>query len=177
MGELSVTSTTLHRRDHLEPFSRITSLTLSDISFTLLDFPTLRHSFCNLIPTLRGLRILHPIACPRTLSRFISAFKNLQDTTIHSPSWDKPGDIPVGSFDQCRGDLRISEFDDRSFPFLSLLESKAAGFEGLTIEKCIFEDVRPLQRFVSANGRGVRRLRIVVAEHGEHCSACLYAQL
>jgi hypothetical protein len=172
-----VTSRTFRRHDHLEAFSRITSLTLSDISFTLLNFPTLRHSFSNLIPALRGLRLLHPIACPRMLSRFISAFSNLQDTTIHSPSWDKPGDTPAGSFGQRGGELCISEFDDQSIPFLSLLESQTTSYEALTIKKCIFEDIRPLQRFVSANGRDVRRLQIVVAEHGEHCSACLYILL
>jgi hypothetical protein len=172
-GELSVTPTTLHRHDQLEPPSRITSITLSDISFTLLDFPTLRHSFRNLIPTLRGLRLLRPIACPRTLSRFISAFSNLRDTTIHSPSWDESGAISGGSFGQCHGKLCISEFDDRSTPFLSFLESQSTSYEELTIKKCILEDIRPLQRFVSANGGDMRRLHIVVAEHGEHCSACL----
>ena len=164
-----VTSTTLHDHDPFDPFGRITSLTLSYISFTLLNLPTISHSFRDLIPTLRSLRLLHPIACPRTLSRFISAFSNLQDTIIHSPSWDKPGDVPVGSFGQCRGELCISEFDDGSIPFLSLLESQATGYEGLTIKKCAFDDIRPLQRLVSTNGRGARRLHFVVAGHGEHC--------
>ena len=63
--------------------------------------------------------------------------------------------------------LCISGFDNQSIPFLSLLKSQATDFEGLMIKKCIFEDICPLQRFVSTNGEGVRRLQIVVGKHGK----------
>lgn len=158
-----------HHSGHFKSFSKITSLTLSHISFTLLDSPISCHSFRDFIPTLRSLRLLCPTACPRALFRFISVFSNLQDTAIHSPSWDKPGDTPVGSFGPCHGELRISEFDGGSSQFLSLLESQATNYERLTIRECSFDDIRPLQRFVSANGQSMRRLHIVVAERGEHC--------
>jgi len=168
-GELWVGSTMLHPHDHFKPLSGITSLTLSHISFTLLNFSTLRHTFCNLVPTLRSLRLLRPTACPRTLFLFISIFCNLQDTEIHSPSWDKPCDPLIESFGQRRGELCISEFNDGSFPFLSLLESQATNYERLTIRKCSFDDTRPLQRLVSANGQNMRRIQIVVAGHGKRC--------
>lgn len=164
-GELCVDSTTPR---HFKPLSGITSLTLDNISFTLLDFPTLQRSFCNLVPTLRSLRLLYPTACPHTLFRFISMFSELQDTAIHSPSWEKPSDAPIGSFSQRHSELCISGFDDGSVPFLSLLESQATGYKRLTIRECSFDDVRPLQSFVSANGRSIRKIQIVVAEHGEH---------
>ena len=167
--ELWITLVIPHHHDHPKPFSRIASLTLDHISFTLPNFQALCYSFCSSIPTLRNLRLLYPTACPCTLFLFISVFSNLQDTTVHSPSWDKPGNAPMGNFGQCRGELCISEFDDESGPFLSLLESQATRYERLTIRRCNFDDIRPLQRFLSANGRSVRKLQIEVARHGEHC--------
>lgn len=95
-------------------------------------------------------------------------FDDLQETTIHSPFWKKPPNAPVGNFGQRRGELCISEFDDESSPFLSLLDSQVpTGYERLTIKKCNFDDDGPLQRFVSANSQSMRRIQIVVASHGE----------
>ena len=166
--ELWVTPMTLHRHDHFKPFSRITSLTLNHISFMPPGFPTLRNSLCNLVPTLNTLRLLYPTACPHTLFLFISLFSNLQDTMIHSPSWDKPGNTPVVKFSLCHSELCISKFNDGSSSFLSLLKSQLISYERFTIRRCSFSNTHPFQRFVSVNGWSVWRLQIVVAGHGEH---------
>lgn len=63
--------------------------------------------------------------------------------------------------------LRISEFDDLSNSFLSLLGSKSRGYEKVALIKCNFHDPLPLQMFISHAGKTIRRLQIEVSHHGE----------
>lgn len=76
--------------------------------------------------------------------------------------------------DHCVGDstlscriLRLSEFDDRSNSFLSLLGSKSRGYEKVAVINCDFHDPLPLQTLISSSGKTMRRLQIEVSPHGE----------
>ena len=165
-GELWVTSTPRHL-DHFKSFERITSLTLDHV--TLFDFPALQHTFWGLIPTVVRLRLLHPRACPSTLLQFITTFRNLEAVTVHAPSWTGSDQgihhVHIG---QLQGALCLSEFDDQSGPFLSLLESHATGTEKVTISNCKIYDSRPLQRFLSSARRSIQTLEIIVNKNGKH---------
>lgn len=63
--------------------------------------------------------------------------------------------------------LRISEFDDRSNSFLSLLGFRSSGYEKVAVINCNFHDTAPLQMLVSNAGKTIRRLQITVPPHGE----------
>lgn len=167
--ELWISSSIPKQLSRFKSFNRVTCLTLDHVAITLFDFPALRYTFLDLIPTVRNLRLLSPSVCPESLLQFIAIFRNLQVTTIHAPSWVKPDEeTPITHFGGFRGALCLSEFDDGSNHFLSLLELHVAGVKKVTISECNFHDHRPLQRFLSSVGRSVQTLRLVIGGNGEH---------
>ena len=168
-GHLWITSSIIHGYC-FKPLDPIQSLTLDSISFAFFDSNPPQISLRNLIPTVRNLHILYPITSPDSLLRFLSAFTALQDITVHAPRWIKTSDHDHDVEDLmlfCRT-LRISGFDNRSSPFLSLLGSTLRGCEKVAIIKCKFGNVHPLQTLISHAGKTIRRLQIVVPLHGEH---------
>jgi hypothetical protein len=167
-GELWVTSSLPRHLDHFKSLNRITSLTLDHITITLFDFPALQHTFRDLIPIVGTLRLLCPSTCPNSLLQFITTFKNLKAATIHAPSWVKPDQTaPYTHTDQFHGTLCLSEFNDDSGPFISLLELHATGIEMITISKCELHDPRPLQAFLSSAKQSIRSIQIIVDRNGE----------
>lgn len=168
-GELWMTLFVPQLLDCFKPSSTITSLTLDHVNFTLFDLPTLRHTLSDLASTVNTLRFLRPYVCPSALLQFISMFSHLESTTIHSPSWIKPDkDSPHTCLHQFRGTLRLSELDDGSNPFLSLLKSHATAIEKVAVDKCNFHNPRPLQKFLSSTKQSVRSLQVVVGRDGKH---------
>ena len=165
-GKLWVTSTPQHL-DYFKSFDGITSLTLDHV--TLFDFPALQHTFWGLIPTVVCLRLLYPRGSPSSLLQFITTFRNLEAVTVHAPSWTKPDQgihhVRIG---QLQGSLCLSEFDDKSRSFLSLLESHATGMKKVTISNCNFYDSHPLQRLLSSARRSIQTLEIIVDKNGRH---------
>ena len=167
-GVLWVSSSLPRQFDHLKSLNRITSLTLDRVTITLFDFPALRHTFRDLIPTIKSLDLLYPRACPDSLLLFITTFKNLNATTIHAPSWVKPDKRTSHTHTgQLQGTLRLSEFDDDSHSLLSLLQLHATGIEMIKISKCRFYDPRPLQKLLSSARRTIRSIQIIVDTNGE----------
>lgn len=149
-------------------FDPIRSLTLNSFSFTFDSDPPQR-SFRNLIPTVNNLYLSYPTAHPASLFRFLSAFTNLKEVTIHAPRWIEACDHGDDNEDlvlSCSV-LRLSELDDGSNPFISLLGSKSGGYEKLAVIKCNFRDTEPLQTLISHTGKTIRRLQLVASPHGE----------
>jgi len=150
-------------------FDPIQSLTIDSVSFTFFDSNPPQHSLRNLIHTVKSLHILYPTARPGSIIRFLSAFTTLQEVTIHAPHWigasDQSNDIECTTL-SCKT-LRISEFDDQSNSFLSLLGSKSNGYEKVAVIGCNFRDTVPLQALISCAGKTIRRLQIAVSPHGE----------
>ena len=167
-GELWVCSSMPRHLSHFGPLSSIASLTLDHVAITHFHSPTLQHTFRDLVPTVTNLRLLHPTACPTSLLRFITIFGNLQVITIHAPSWAVlDHNTPAVHCGQFRGTLYLSEFDDDSNDFISLLELHAAGTKRITISKCNFRDLRPLQWFLSSAAQSIQNLHVIVDENGE----------
>jgi hypothetical protein len=159
----------VYHHTRFKSFDQITSLTLDHFSVISFDPPTLERTFCDLTVTVTSLCLLHPRACSRSLLCFLSAFRNLQDTVIHAPRWkDTDHDSSLAAPSQFRGNLRLSELNDKSSSFLSLLGSQSTAYERIALIKCSFHSFRPLQQFISATGRSVRSLQIVVPDHGEY---------
>jgi len=167
-GELWVTSSLPQHLDHFKSLNGITSLTLDHIPITLFDFPALQHTFRDIIPTVRTLRLLCPNACPRSLLQFITTFKNLKAATIHAPSWVKSDQCaPHTHAGQLQGTLCLSGLDDDSNPFLSLLKLHATGIGTIIISKCRFHDPSLLQRLLSSARRSIRNIQIFLDTNGE----------
>jgi len=152
-----------------KPFDPILSLTIDSVSFAFFDSHPPQHSLRNLIPNIQKLHILYPTARPGSLFRFLLAFTALQEVTIHAPRWigasDDNDDVDCATL-SCTT-LRISEFDDLSNSFLSLLGSKSSGYEKVAVIKCNFRNTVPLQTLISRAGKTIRRLQIAVSLHGE----------
>ena len=168
-GELWISCSIPQQLSHFKTITRITSLTLNRIAVMLFDFPALQRTFRDLASTITNLRLLYPSGSPGSLLQFIMIFRNLQVTTVHAPSWVKQNkDTHTVHFGQLHGTLCLSEFNDRSNPFLSLLELHAAGIKKVTISECNFHDLRPLQRLLSSAGRNIQDLQLIVGGNGEH---------
>ena len=159
-----MTPLTMYRYSvHFRSFDRVESLTLSCFSCETFDQNSLRFLFHNLILSVRKLCLHHPAACPESLLRFISVFTNLQETMIRDPHWtnsEYAGSFIVDSR-ALKGELRLSELDKESGPFLSLLGSQETRYKKVTLKNCSFQDFRPLQQFVSGAGMALRQLRVV----------------
>lgn len=152
--------------NHLQSFSLVESFTLSHFSLEMSDLHALRSLFCNLIPSVRKLRLHHVMACPRSLLRFISIFTDLQDTMIHAPHWTTSThhkDTPALAL-TLRGELRLSRLEGNSCQFLDLLGSQAICFEKVILKDCGFMDSQPLQRLISRTGATLRQLDIVAVD-------------
>lgn len=173
-GELWVSSSLPRHLDNFKSLNRITSLTLDQITITLFDFPALQHTFRDLIPTVGTLRLMCPTTCPNSLLEFITTFKNLTAATIHAPSWVKPDQSTSYTHtNQFHGTLCLSEFNDNSSSFLSLLELHATGIEMITISKCELRDPRPLQALLSSVKRSIRSVQIIADRNGERVQLSL----
>lgn len=148
---------------HFGSFDRVESLTLSYFSCAIFGRNTPRFLFHNLILSVRKLCLHHPTACPDSLLRFISTFTNLQETMIRAPFWTTtkcPGARPTISH-TLKGELRLSELDRGSGPFLFLLGSQATRYEKIVLKNCRFRDFRPLQQLISGVAATLRRLDVV----------------
>ena len=146
--------------EHFRSFNRVESLTLSYFSCRIFDHVILGFLFRNLIPSVHRLRLHRPIACPTSLLRLISIFPNLRNTVIHAPHWE-----PIAQRDRhataryhLHGELYLSDLDEESGPFISLLGSQRTEYERLTLERCGFRDFLPLQQLVSSAGMSLRNL-------------------
>ena len=146
--------------EHFRSFDRIESLTLSYFSCRVFDHNAFRFIFRNLTLSVRKLRLHHPITCPASLLRLVSIFPNLRDTVIHAPYWE-----PITQQDDhatapryLRGELYLSDLEEGSGPFLSLLSSRRTDYERITLERCGFRDFLPIQRLISSAGMSLRKL-------------------
>lgn len=152
-----------------KPFEPIESLTLDSISFAFFDANPPQESLRNLISSVRNLHILSPDARPGAILRFLSTFPSLQDVTIHAPRWTSDSGLDevdeIGNVRISCSTLRISELDDQSNPFLSLLGSVSGAYEKVAVVKCNLLDVGPLQTLISQAGKTIRRLQIVIPSH------------
>lgn len=157
--------------EHFRSFDRIETLTLSYFSCRVFDHSTLRFLFLNFTPSVRKLRLHHPIACPTSLLRLISIFPNLRDTVIHAPYWepitqqDNHATVPCN----LRGELYLSDLEEGSGPFVSLLSSQRMEYEQITLERCGFRNFLPLQRLISSVGRSLRKLYLFAEGNREFC--------
>lgn len=166
---LILSSTTLLRNLHSKLFDRVTSLTLNDFSVVTLDSPAIKRTFSGLTSSVANLRLLQPVARPHSLLFLLSAFENLHETTVHAPRWEFNETFyePIVDGNQFHGDLFLSKLEDKSVPFLSLLGSQS-NYESITLFECNFNGFRPVQEFISASGKTIRRLYITVPHSGEH---------
>lgn len=149
--------------EHFRSFDQIESLTLSYFSCQVFDHITLQLLFQSLIPTVRKLCLHHPIACPASLLRFILIFTNLQETMICAPRWEPMPrrDDYAATSGVLHGELRLSDLEEGSGPFLSLLGSQTMKYERITLERCGLRDFLPLQRLVSSAGMSLRKLYFI----------------
>ena len=157
--------------EHFRSFDRVESLTLSYFSCRVFGHITLQFLFRNLAPSVRKLHLHHPIACPTSLLQLISIFPNLQDTMIHAPYWEqtaKQDHRPTVPYN-LRGELRLSDLEERSGPFLSLLGSQRTEYEQITLERCGLRDFLPLQRLISSAGMSLRKLYLFAEGDREFC--------
>ena len=145
--------------EHFRSFDRVESLTLSHFSFRIFDSGILRFLFRNLIPSVRRLRLHHPLTHPAPLLQLISIFPNLRDTAIYAPYWEPviQQDSQSTTHYTLRGELRLCDLEEGSGPFLSLLGSQRTEYEQITLERCGFRDFSPLQRLISNTGMYLRK--------------------
>ena len=148
--------------EHFRSFDRVESLTLSYFACRVFSRTTLQLFFRNLIPTVRKLRLRHPIGCPTSILQLISIFTSLRHTTIHAPHWEPTTNTVnhVAAPHILRGELHLSDLEDDCGPFLSLL-SQRMQYERITLERCGLRDLHPLQRFISSAGTSLRKLYFV----------------
>ena len=149
--------------EHFRSFDRVESLTLSHFSCQAFSRTTLQFFFRNLIPTVRKLRLHHPIVCPTSLLRFISVFTNLRYTMIRAPHWEQTAQKDNHAMVSyiLRGELHLSNLEDGCGPFLSLL-SQRMQYERITLERCGLRDFLPLQWFISSAGPFLKKLYFFV---------------
>jgi len=148
---------------HFRLFDRVESLTLSHFSCRTFGQNSLRVLLHNLTLSVRKLCLHHPTACPDSLLGFISIFTNLQETMIRAPRWifTKYLGAHTTTFHALKGELRLSELDRGSGPFLSLIGSQETRYEKVTLKNCRFREFHPLQQLVSGVAATLRRLDVV----------------
>lgn len=79
---------------------------------------------------------------------------------VRAPHWEQTTqqDDYTIAFHILRGELHLSDLDEGSEPFFSLLASQTTRYERITLERCGSRNFLPLQRFISSVGTSLRKL-------------------